>query len=279
MIDTSEIADIVSDIDAYPQIRSWFPAAQLRSIYSTSTDTPGARQVRPLGRCAFTLKADDIRSRLMPLYNRLSGEGKCKVYVVGSLSGGTGSGMFLDLAYRLRNWMAGSADIYGFLVLPDLKANRPIRYLVNVYVALLELNYFGIRETSVRGERRTISFHLPLERPIERVAPFDNCYLVSPTNENSIELHLNALPDLIAHRIYLNFDSSFSDDAARLLNNGSTSAAIRWRIPLPVAGIRATSSPLACRSFSTRPKRSRKSSDTCSDAIRQRLDPTAGSCR
>ena len=234
IVETPEISQIVSNIGAYPHIQSWFPIEQLRSIDQSSRDTPGARQVRPLGRCAFTLKSEAIGAKFQALFNRLpqaSGGGESHVYVIGSLSGGTGSGMFLDLAYRIREWTSGVPKLHAFLVMPDLSAGRGDRYLANAYAALLELNYFNIGATSVRGESRQVAFRLPLrDRPVIG-APFDYCYLVGSRNERSVELNLSAVPDMIAHRIYLPFDSSFADEAATLLNNASFKRAEKLQDP------------------------------------------------
>ena len=224
IIETPEIAPIIANIGAFPHIQSWFPVAALKSIDQSARDTPGARQVRPLGRFAFTLRTDAIASRFISAYNRLpqaSGGGKTHIYIVGSLSGGTGSGMFLDLAYRIREWTNGIPELHGFLVMPDLTAGRGDRYLVNAYAALLELNYFNVGETRVRGEARAISFRLPLREKPMAGPPFDYCYLISPRNENRVDLNLDAIPEMIAHRLFLDFDSSFSDEAATLLNNAS----------------------------------------------------------
>ena len=102
---------------------------------------------------------------------------------------------------------------------------------VNAYAALLELNYFGIGGLVVQGESRPVNFRLPLQDKPVTGSPFDFCYLVSPTNEKNVELNLSALPDMIGHRIYLDFDSSFADEAATLLNNGAFQRVQRLRDP------------------------------------------------
>ena len=129
--------------------------------------------------------------------------------------------MFLDLAYMIKEWTAGNCIVYGFLVLPELTTNRGIRYTVNAYAALLELNYFsnpGPFEHD--GQEKYIEFRLPGKSSGIRETPFDYCYLIGPRNNAGVELDLSAVPSMIGHRIYLNLDSSFSDAAAGLLNNG-----------------------------------------------------------
>jgi hypothetical protein len=234
IIDAPEVGPIVSNIGSFPHIQEWFPVDVLRSIDQSAKDTPGARQIRPLGRFAFTLKTEIVEGAFKKTYTKLpqaAGGGKTQVYVVCSLSGGTGSGMFLDMAYRIREWTAGNCETLAFLVLPELTTSRGPRYFVNAYAALLELNYFNVGTVHHRGEDRPIAFKLPRrERPVSG-APFDYCYLLSPRNEAGVEIALDTLPEMIAHRIYLNFDSSFADDAHSLLNNGSFERALILQDP------------------------------------------------
>jgi DNA recombination-dependent growth factor C len=224
IIDAPEIGPIVSNISAFPHIQEWFPVEVLRSIDQSAEDTPGARQIRPLGRFAFTLKVADIEEKFKSIYGRLpqaAGGGKTQTYIICSLSGGTGSGMFLDLAYRIKEWTAGNCQSLAFLIFPELTTLRGTRYLVNAYAALLELNYFNIGKVNYGAEDRNIGFKLPQRERAIQGSPFDYCYIISPRNESGVEVSLETLPEMVAHRIYLNFDSSFADDARSLLNNGS----------------------------------------------------------
>lgn len=224
ILDTPEVGGIVNNLDQFPHISNWFPAAQLRTIDQSAKDTPGARQIRPLGRLAFTLKTVEVEKKFKNLLNRLpqaSGGGKTQVYLVCSLSGGTGSGIFLDLAYRIKEWTAGNCETSAFLVFPELTTTRGDRYLVNAYSALLELNYYSVSAAGARADGRSLGFKLPLkDRPIQD-KPFENCYVVGVRNEADVELALEAVPEMVAHRIFLNFDSSFANDAKALMNNGS----------------------------------------------------------
>lgn len=213
-IEAPEIGPIINNINSFSQISDWFPADRLRSIDQSTKDTPGARQIRPLGRFAFTLKTPEVKHKFTSLYERLPqspGGGQTQIYLVCSLSGGTGSGMFLDLAYRIQEWTHRNCKIMAFLVFPEMTTPRGERYLVNAYAALLELNYFSTgNQFQLAG---------PIQPKIG--PPFDFCYIVSPRNSSNVELALETVPEMIAHRIFLNFDSSFAADAQSLLQNGS----------------------------------------------------------
>lgn len=219
IINASEIDRIMGDIESVPYFSEWFPLEQLKAINSTSKDTAGARQIRPLGRFVFTWKINEIKQAFLRKLGSLKtppGRGQTYIYVISSLSGGTGSGMFLDLTNAIEEWRPGNSFVKtGFLVMPSMATLRGDRYLVNAYASLQELNYFNIRDHE---------FILPQSNePIKR-SPFDLCYLVGTENEKDIQLDLNALPSMIAHRIFLEFDTSDSSVAASVkgrLNSGA----------------------------------------------------------
>ena len=223
-----DVASIINDIDSYPHIKEWLPKEDLANINKTK-EKVGASQARPLGRFILTMSSEEVGAAFKQVFKRVPPPeqgGKTHVYVICSLSGGTGSGMFLDLAYKIRYWTDGGCKIFGFLVLPENPTSRGRRYLVNAYAALLELNYLSL--ASEQGKKKgtdsakTIKFRLPGEsKPVEG-APFDVCCIVGTKNDEGIELDINAIPAMIAHRIYLNFDSEFGAASARLLDNTET---------------------------------------------------------
>lgn len=233
IIGVEDLDVILNNIDAYADLRDWFPKDQLKRISITAKGNPGASQIRPLGRLVFNFNTDPLRNWFLERFSALpqaEGGGTTRIIVACSISGGTGSGMFLDLAYQVRQWTNGGAETFGFLVLPDPKANRGDRYLPNAYASLLELNYFSAGVAKHKGRETPVSFPLLHGGDVVKQPPFDNCYLVSPTNavdigrSDGVELSLTAVADMIAHRIYLNFDRGFAAGAASaaqsLLSNG-----------------------------------------------------------
>ena len=76
-----------------------------------------------------------------------------RVYIVCGMAGGSGSGMFLDLAYVLRRIMRGhgheSPEIIGIFLIPAVD-RHPARTLGlgNTFAALTELNHFSAPGTS-----------------------------------------------------------------------------------------------------------------------------------
>jgi hypothetical protein len=102
-----------------------------------------------------------------------------RVYVVASLAGGTGSGMFLDMAYavraRLRRMGYEQPELIGVLIVPPADPSvTPPQWLGNTYAALTELNHYSRPDTIF-----TASYDEQSAIVRERVAPFSQCYLLS----------------------------------------------------------------------------------------------------
>jgi hypothetical protein len=75
-----------------------------------------------------------------------------RVYVVAGLAGGTGGGMFLDMAYtarhRLRSMGYPDPEVIGLLFVPPAESDARAEGTVsNCYAALRELNHFSLPET------------------------------------------------------------------------------------------------------------------------------------
>lgn len=89
-----------------------------------------------------------------PADGGISGDGSgIHVYIVGSLCGGSCSGMLIDVAYFVRTLIGGGNDIYGIFTMYDAElaassaADNAVRS-ANCYAALSELNYYNRPETT-----------------------------------------------------------------------------------------------------------------------------------
>ncbi|MDY3559638.1 protein kinase [Gemmata sp. JC673] len=101
-----------------------------------------------------------------------------RVYVVAGTGGGTGGGMFLDLAYavrsRLKRMGYDRPDVRGLMVVPPADATlTPPQALGNTYAALTELNHYSRPDTVFTAHYDERSGFVK-----ETDAPFARCYLL-----------------------------------------------------------------------------------------------------
>lgn len=145
------------------------------SCLDGSVPMTGAGHIRQIGRLAFWMEHKTILRKLMQAHNTIC-EGKNweeaekflrehfgietfeidtdtkNVFVVGTIVGGTGSGMATDVAYTIRKF--GSSKLYGLLTMPHRSAANQAPgesqeiLLANSYAFLLEEDYFSTPESS-----------------------------------------------------------------------------------------------------------------------------------
>ncbi len=146
--------------DGRPDIESWLHSRMLYRIPRSQVTTG----VRALGRLAFFDNYRLIARRLQTELNACmdpealasavsqTGLGlrtnRVRVYVITSLAGGTGGGMFLDLAYTIRAMLKQAGceqpDVVGLFLLPNVDRNRTRTLtLGNACAALRELSHFA----------------------------------------------------------------------------------------------------------------------------------------
>jgi len=201
----------------YSNISSWFPPQLLKNLKAIDE---GAQAIRPVGRLAFFHNYRKIKAAIESAEQRTRGhqafmirnnwnvENKLNIFVVGSLCGGTGSGVFLDVAYCLRKMYGNDgAQIAGYFVIsPELYGNAPDKS-ANTYAALKEVNYYATTGTTFKAEYDLQnSEYVKEERP-----PFEYIYLVSNRTAKDYRiLEKSKLCNIIAHKITLDFAGELS---------------------------------------------------------------------
>ncbi|WP_036486922.1 tubulin-like doman-containing protein [Myxosarcina sp. GI1] len=201
----------------FSNISSWFPPQLLKNLKAIDE---GAQAIRPVGRLAFfhnyrkikaAIETAEQRTRgheAFMIRNNWSVENKLSIYVIGSLCGGTGSGVFLDVAYCLRQlYGIDGAQIIGYLVIsPELYGNAPDKN-ANTYAALKELNYYATAGTTFKAEYDTQN----LEFVEESRPPFEYVYLVSNRTAKDYKIiEKSKLCNIIAHKVTLDFAGELS---------------------------------------------------------------------
>lgn len=175
--------------------------------------------LRPLGRLAYVdnyrVIARRIRSELETCTERETLLGaaqrtslgirnsKPRVYVVTGLAGGTGSGMFIDVAYSVKKILKEMGyeqpDVHGIFLLPavDRHPGRTLG-LANTFAALTELNHFTAPGTffSAQYEEKDKGFH-------DHDGPFTRCVIL-PLPEETEARSLREVSGVAADFLYRN---------------------------------------------------------------------------
>ena len=192
----------------YPHIHTWLPDVGKWGKFKNITQiVEGADQCRALGRFLFNL---GVSQKIYPAINtaissitstgatELPRQGDNKpginlgkgpdIFIIGSVCGGTGSGMFLDLAYLCRHIGRESGNtslkVYGVLALPDLFATTETHKTrvnrANAYAALKELNHFTDTKEYAMEYGTSISVRF------SQTPPFNHCFLLNTPNEENM---------------------------------------------------------------------------------------------
>lgn len=197
-----------------PYITDW-----LSPELSITDGMNGAAGVRQAGRLLLFTKINQVVQAIDKKIKTLSvgTNKKLMVFLLTGLSGGTGSGCFLDIAYIVRGIIErdhGSAGIdrvntLGYLFTPDINlSNKSLsehtrEYIKkNGYAALKELDYW--MNVDSRGERFNQQYGniLTVNSPLP---PFNLCHLISATNtegkllENAYDYCMNVTAENITN--------------------------------------------------------------------------------
>ena len=192
-----------------PHLADWLDRGLLKIDAGGFMD--GASNIRMAGRLCLWEKWPEVQSaftnaigaitapatkrkttRILTERNKIEGHplddaGSIKVYVLGSLCGGSCSGMLIDVGYFFRYLLRANIDksINGIFTMfdEDHAANPDAMYNIrsaNCYASLLELNYYHHQET-------TYDITFPDGRKIEnmREKPFDYTLFVSPSGKDA----------------------------------------------------------------------------------------------
>ena len=209
------VPNILRNLDRQPAIAARLPSIQALPAVALRG---GARQIRPLGLVALLWRFDEVESRIEEAIWQLAGketlgrrEGVTQginVFICNSLVGGTGAGMFLDVAYLVRALFAelgGMGDfcyITGVGVLPQaFRGIEGPNIVPNAVAALKELNY-----CMLRGD---FSCQYPNGRWVRSLQPpFDLYYLVDGVDEQGYTWRgLDELCTMIAAGLFLQIGS------------------------------------------------------------------------
>lgn len=211
-----DAAKVIRNRERFPEINQRWKYSEaeipLGLLYS------GARQIRVLGLVAFIRKYQAFQEKLMPklvnvrlIANREKAEERghpvptvvvLRIYIITSLCGGTGAGIFLDVAHLLRHMLGSQAEITGILLMPscfleELDSNLQKRRIrANAFACLKELDYFQ--------NGNPFSAQYPNEAPFTASRPFNYIYLIERVNQDGQALRgLDDVKQMVAHFVFL----------------------------------------------------------------------------
>ncbi len=153
-----------ANLDLNPHIREWWDDSL--HVPAGFNIEKGLGQLRPLSRLAFFLQHGQISRALGRAYSavtntdvtqsRVDVDAPVRFVVVAGLAGGTGSGMFLDLAALIRRTFPSPLTVEAILALPGVVRGAEDAYAkvaANGYAALLEANHYLAHPFDARWER------------------------------------------------------------------------------------------------------------------------------
>jgi hypothetical protein len=236
-----------------PRFVEWLKP-DLRRKYGPQSVQKGAGTHRQFGRLAFLLNHDALRGRIKNQIESVLAEAAqaashdpskasvdpnlLEIVIVTSLAGGTGAGMFIDVAYLVKDILQSDPKLkkvpqkYTTLiaVMPtafqkDVGASTFQKFQRNAYAALLELEYYGTPRTGDEafvGESRDenklsnrVGFLAPWKSGNDRERfirgqGWEACYLIDNVTPHTMQvpLSLNETYQMIADYLYLDFQQS-----------------------------------------------------------------------
>jgi hypothetical protein len=183
------------------QIGQWYHAKKWLDSQAPATFIldDGAGRLRQFGRMAVFKDIlgqeagsrlwRSLRTAIQSVRNATNEQRKLEIIVVGSFAGGTGSGMFIDVALLLRviaQQLGVHHVLRGFFALPSVFTNAPDAEMkARSFAAWRELNRFMVVNSD---------FPMPLieyveNNPAFRIRPdqriFDACYLIDGTRKGA----------------------------------------------------------------------------------------------
>lgn len=215
LLSNAQIGSILNDREILDDcIKEW-----LSPELNISDGMQGANGNRQAGRLLLFTKINEVVESLRKkIWNiMLNTNEKLEVFILTGISGGTGSGCFIDIAYIIRGLIQekfgdqgiDKVNILGYLFTPDvnLSKNPEINarsYIIkNGYAALKEVDY--LMAIPERGDRFVQTYmNFKVDSP---TAPFDVCHLISATNKqgkilkNGYEYCMNVTAEVITNFI------------------------------------------------------------------------------
>lgn len=213
-------SDYIYRIQDVPHIKEWLSTTG--EIAKLGTMNTGAGQIRPAARLAFFHNYDEIVAKLTSAKSKITDSrsinlvkeihkiknvntDKINVYVVTSVSGGTGSGMILDFGFLIRSIFRNQAVSTSYVILPKIyQSYGKERVFANGYAALKEFEYYNLKNTFDVSWRKN-------EPLTFQPGVYDDTYIIDGENAKNLSLSDQNNRDIykmLADTIFNDFSNS-----------------------------------------------------------------------
>jgi hypothetical protein len=214
-----DTAKYTRSLNQHPLIKAWW----YPTLHDMAQVKEGAGQIRGYSRLAFFVNFDTIKHAIENALNlamasvstmwekygvHVDASKGAYIYIVASIAGGTGSGMFIDTGFLCKT-LSTSVTTVGFLVYPGIFQLHQERIFANSYAALKELEHFTFPENRFEYEW-TQGYPPRTRRPLPPPA-YDYCYLIDSSNWTGNTLNFAnrySLFEMVANNIFQDFGSS-----------------------------------------------------------------------
>lgn len=181
--------------DAYMTSKEHFGWVPEQNVFALTSMTKGAGQIRTNGRFALTCNFEALTNKVKDVVNRICAAqimnnqtydinigAEVEVHMVFSMSGGTGAGTFLNMAYIIKNAL-NKCKLTGYAVLPDVFENMSNygmeRVKPNAYGSICDLDWF----MHLNGTEKLQFDYVTSKQQIVG-APFNAIFFIDNRNEN-----------------------------------------------------------------------------------------------
>ncbi|MBD5330506.1 MAG: hypothetical protein HDS00_01195 [Bacteroides sp.] len=242
----------------------WLPDCNVSALETLSDK--GAGQVRTNGRFAITMKEEDVQNRILAKvqqiknaanidndkYSTLSND--LEIHLVFSISGGTGCGTFINMAYLLHELLP-DAKISGYGVMAEvframMQGASVARVRPNALGAIADLDF--LMSLTAVSKPVNIKWLKRVQKVKKR--PFDAFYFIDNTNENGdIFSNVDQLCEMISLSLITSMGdlgaavASVADNVSKVIGDGSLDVLNKkaWASGFGVSEIIYNSVPLA----------------------------------
>jgi len=165
------------------EYNKWIPSS------TTVLDSEdGAGGMSSYGRLALWGNYANIKTHIRNKYQAIGGDSNTLIFIVGTLTGGTGSGICVDMPYIVRNCTNGNSNIYGLFLAPnrgevDDETKSPL--YINYFNAIASISKYSTLGNEFQTEWPGAGVYN------EKRPPYNQIQLVSQDFENANASLLN----------------------------------------------------------------------------------------